>query len=137
MPYSMPLWTIFTKWPAPFGAAVQVSMLGGAADLLPAQACAAPNFDSRSQRGEDGLTALHDRIVAADHQAIAAVRSPHSTAGAGVHIVDALRLQFCGTAYVVMVVRVASVDDHVVRLEKWNQAASASGPPRLREPSTR
>ena len=33
----MPLCTIFTKWPAPFGAAVQVALLGGAAGLLAAR----------------------------------------------------------------------------------------------------
>ena len=41
IPYSMPLWTIFTKWPAPFGPAVQVAVLGGGRRPGGARACAA------------------------------------------------------------------------------------------------
>ena len=28
MPYSMPLWIILTKWPAPFGPGMQIALLG-------------------------------------------------------------------------------------------------------------
>ena len=28
MPYSMPLWIILTKWPAPLGPGVQIALLG-------------------------------------------------------------------------------------------------------------
>ena len=71
MPYSMPLWTIFTKWPAPGPPTWSVAALG-------------------RERVEDRLERLHGRVVAADHQAVAVLEAPDAAAGAGVDVADAL-----------------------------------------------
>ena len=120
MPYSMPLWTILTKWPAPLGAAVQVAVFGGAAYLLPAGR-ARRLLDTRRQGGEDGVEAPDDGFLAADHQAVASLRAPDPAAGPDVHIMNALRFQFGGAADVIVVVGVAAIDDHVVAFEQRDE----------------
>ena len=42
IPYSIPLWTIFTKWPGAGRAAVQVAELGGRRVAACARGCARP-----------------------------------------------------------------------------------------------
>ncbi len=87
-PYSMPLWTIFTKCPEPDGPAVEIALLGGAlaisarrrGDVAPA----------RGQCAEHRLDPLHRLLRAAHHQAVAALDAPHAAAGPGVDVVDAL-----------------------------------------------
>jgi hypothetical protein len=61
---------------------------------------------------------LDDSFVAADHQAIAAVQTPDSAAGSAIDVVDALGLELGGAANVVMIVRVAAIDDDVARLQQ-------------------
>ena len=101
-------------------AAVQIAVFGGAADLLPAGR-ARSLIDTWGQRGEDRVEALDDGIFAADHQAVAALRSPDPAAGSDVHIVDAFRFQIGGAANVIVVVGVAAVDDHVVAFEERDE----------------
>ena len=67
MPYSMPLWTILTKWPAPDG-----------------PTCPQPSVGRRGERLEDGGEALDGILVAADHQAVALFEAPDSAGGAAV-----------------------------------------------------
>ena len=45
---------------------------------------------ARRQRLEDRIEVLDDVLVAADHQAVAALEAPDAAAGAGVDVVDAL-----------------------------------------------
>ena len=117
IPYSMPLWTILTKCPAPDGAAVQVALL-----LRRQLAVAARRpLDLPDPRGDglqDRLDGLDRDLVAADHQAVAALQAEDAAAGADVDVVDALLPQLLGPADVVAVVGVAAVDDDVALVEE-------------------
>jgi hypothetical protein len=95
----MPLWTILTKWPAPF--CPQCS-----------QPCSA-GTGSPERPGVRGVG--HHLVVAADHEAVAAVQAPDPAAGPAVDQVDAALPQPGRPLDVVAVVRVAAVDDDVAR----------------------
>src|SRR5665213_4211492 len=77
------------KVPRAIRSAVQIAVLGGASEFL-ATRCTRCFFDPRSESAKNRLESLDDVIVAADHQAIAALRSPHSAAGAGIDVMDSL-----------------------------------------------
>ena len=80
--------------PGPARPAVQVALLGGAARLQTWRRL------RRALAGRDGqedrLQPLHDRVLAADHQAVAAIQAPYAAAGADVHVMDAVGLEFLG-----------------------------------------
>jgi hypothetical protein len=101
------------------GTAVQIAVFGCAAGLLPAGR-AGRGIDVGGKSGKDGINALDDGIIAADHQAVSSLRPPDPTAGACVHIVNAFRLKLGRAADVIVVVRVAAIDDHVVGFEERN-----------------
>ena len=81
--------------------------------------------DARRERREDRIEVLHDRRFAADHQAVAALQAPDAAAGADVDVVDAPLGELAGAADVVVVVRVAAVDDDVAALEQRHQVLDA------------
>ena len=116
MPYSMPLCTILTKWPAPLGPQCKIALLGGAVDLF-APGRARNVAHARRQRLEDRIETLDRLVRAADHHAVAALQTPHAAAGAHIHVVDSLRREFLGAADIVDIVGVAAVDEDVSRLE--------------------
>ena len=116
-PYSMPLCTILTKWPAPFGPAMQIALLGGAGAQLLAARGRRNVAPAGSQRRKDRIEALDDRLLAADHHAIAALQPPHPAAGPDIDIVDPPRRQLLGAPDIVDVVGIAAVDQDVVGLE--------------------
>ena len=97
--------------------AVQVAVLRGAACFLPSR-CARHRLDTRGKGREDRVETPDSRFVTADHQAVSTVHPPDSAAGPDVHIVNAFRFQFGVTADVIVVVGVATVDDHVVAFEE-------------------
>ena len=99
------------RWPA-----VQVALLGGAADLL-ASRRARDVADAGRQRLEDRIEVLDRLIGAADHHAVAAFQAPDTAAGPHVHVVDPLRSELLGAADVVHVVGIAAVDEDVSCLE--------------------
>ena len=68
-PYSIPLWTIFTKWPAPAGRRAP-AVLGREASR------------TRARRRCDGL------VLAADHEAVADLEAPDPARDAGVDEAD-------------------------------------------------
>ena len=82
---------------------------------------------------------LLDRLLGpADHHAIAALDPPDAAAGADVDVMDALGLDRGGPADVVLVVRVAAVDDDVARPEELGQLLDRGlGRARRRGPSPR
>ena len=90
----MPLWTIFTKWPAPDATDVRIAGL-------------------RRKGLEDRLEPLHRLVVAADHQAEADLETPDPAGDAGVDEVDAAVLRLDIAPLRVAEVRVAAVDDRV------------------------
>ena len=94
----MPLCTIFAKWPAPTVAGVHEALLARAL---------------RTQRVEDRHDLRDDVRVAADHQPVAVLQAPDAARDAGVEEADAGLGQHVGVRLVVLVVRVAAVDDDV------------------------
>ena len=120
----MPLWTILTKWPAPFGPAVQVAVLGGAAGVLAGPGVRGRRVDAGASVAKIGSRCCTDVVLAADHLAVAALQAPDAAAGADVDVVDALGLQLRGAADVVEVVGVAAVDDDVAGLQGGTRSAS-------------
>jgi hypothetical protein len=60
-------------------------------------------------------------VLAADHQAVAAFKSPDAPAGTNIKVVDAMRLQFLGASNIVVKIRVSAVDYNIVGREKWNK----------------
>ncbi len=120
MPYSIPLWTILTKWPAPLGPQCRYP-------------CSAvpPTFSRPGVRGtsplpgasvgEDRVETRHHFLLAADHHAVAPLQAPDTAARPHVDVVDALRRELLGAPYVVHVVRIAAVDEDVAGLERGQQ----------------
>src|SRR2546422_4016384 len=95
--------------------AVKISVFDGAGGFVTSRR--ARNITAaRRQRFEDGIEMPKSFFGTADHRAVAAFQSPHAAAGPYVHIVDALIAQGDGTTGVVFEVRVAAVDDDIVRL---------------------
>ena len=66
---------------------------------------------------EDRLDPIERLVGAADHETVPPLETEHAAASTGIHVMDALRLEFGGTANVVAVVGVAAVDDDVAGLE--------------------
>ena len=62
-----------------------------------------------------------DRRLAADHEAEAALEAPDASAGADVDVVKVSRLELGRAANVVVVVRIASIDHDVARLQLAGQ----------------
>ena len=75
-------------------------------------------LDTRGEGCKDRVETPDDRFVTADHQAVSTVHPPDSAAGPDVHIVNAVRSKFGGSADIIVVVGVAAVDDHVVAFEQ-------------------
>lgn len=65
------------------------------------------------QRGEDRLQPVEGRLVAADHQAIAAIEAVDAAGGADIHVVDALDRELLTAADVVLPEGVAAVDQRI------------------------
>src|SRR6516162_5059728 len=101
-------------------AAVQVALFRGAIELFaswrPRDIAA-----SRSKRREYRVKATHHIVLAADHHAVAALQSPHSTARAHIDIVDFSWTELFRPANVVNVKRIAAVDQRVARVELREQ----------------
>ena len=66
---------------------------------------------------EDRIETLHDRLLAADHHAKAALEAPHPAARSNVDVMDALGRDGFRAADVVDVIRVAAINQDVPRLE--------------------
>ena len=73
--------------------------------------------DPGASAAKIGSRSPHDVDLAADHHAVAALESPDAAAGPNVDIMDLLGLQLGGPADVIVIVRVAAVNQDVTRLE--------------------
>src|SRR5206468_10011852 len=89
------------------GPAVQPALLLGCRVAL-ASRSAHGGIDTRGERLEHRHQAPDGLVVAADHQAVAALAAPHAAADSDVHVVDALSAELTRAAEVVDVVRVAA-----------------------------
>src|SRR4051794_37842861 len=101
-------------------AAVQVAVFG-LRGLAVAPGRAVGRLDARRERLEEGVEARDGRVVAADHQAVAALEAEHAAARAHVDVVQALLAQRPRPDDVVAVVGVAAVDDGVVLVEQRDE----------------
>ena len=79
------------EMPCAIGTAVQVTEFSRAANLL-AAGRARDITATGCQRGEDRIEMLHDRLIAADHHAVAALESPDAAAGADVDVLNSALL---------------------------------------------
>ena len=145
----MPLCTIFTKCPAPFGPQCRKprsASLGGperpgvrGTESLPGASEAkigvsrSTGARSRRQRSEDRFEMAHGVALAADHQAVPTLGTPHTATRPAVDVVDALLTEGGRVAKVVGVVRVPAVDDRVPGFEDLGN----SGDGRLGDPPGR
>src|SRR6185295_15910028 len=114
-PYSIPLWTILTRWPAPFGP--QCRYPCSDVPLAFSRPGVGDVAAARCKRGEDRIEMLHRFGFAADHHAIAALQTPDAAARADVNIVDAFCGQLFGAANIIDVVGIAAVDQDIAALE--------------------
>ena len=108
----MPLCTILTKCPAPFGP--QCRYPPRPCPARPGRASGGARRAGRERR-EERIETAHDVRFAADHQAVAALETPHAAARAAVDVVKTMGRQSLRPVHVVPIVRVAAVDDHVAR----------------------
>ena len=84
----MPLWTILTKWPAPSGRNAGSHARRWFAALR-GRGCGAPHRPPGASAAKIGSRRCTIAVLAADHQAIAALEAPDAAAGADVDVVDA------------------------------------------------
>ena len=97
-------------------AGVDVTALGAAiAFLAPwrARDIAKPG----SKRRKDRIEVIHGLLRAADHHAIAALDTPDAAGGAAIDVADTLLGQFLGATNIVLVERIAAIDDDIVALQ--------------------
>ena len=86
----MPLCTIFTKWPAPFGPQCRYPCSAGdGSPVRPGVRSTVPTPGASA--GEDRVEPSDDVVLAADHEAVAALEPPDAAAGADVDVVEARR----------------------------------------------
>ena len=104
MPYSMPLWTIFTKWPLPTG-----------------PQCSQPRSAPGASTWIAGLRRAMRRGRTAEHQRIAVVETPHTAGHTGIGEVDADRGQSRGAAQRILVPGVGAVHDQIAARQQWLQ----------------
>ncbi len=64
---------------------------------------------------------LDDLLFATDHLAIAALQTPHATAGTHIHVMQILRGEFFRTSNVIDVVRIAAIDHDVASVQLSRQ----------------
>src|SRR5579885_454232 len=107
----------FDEVPRAVRPAVQIALLGSAADLF------APwrprrGSHARGQRGKDRIEMLDSALLPANHQAVAALKPPNASARPHIKIVNTLRLQRGSAANILMVVRVAAIDHYISGLKE-------------------
>src|ERR1051326_4756004 len=104
----------------PVRSAVQIPLFGGAPQFLSPR-CTFHGPDSRSQCRENRIEMFDGPILAANHQAIAALESPHAAACSNVKIMDAVGFELFSSPDIIVEIRVAAVNNNVVGREEWNE----------------
>src|SRR5436309_11856663 len=102
------------------GAAVKIALFGGATYFV-ASGSARNVATAGRQRFENRIEALYHVGFAADHLAIAALKAPDAAARSHIAIVNAFGGEFLRAANVVDVIRITSINDHVVLFELAHQ----------------
>ncbi len=99
---------------------MQPTLLSGAGAVHAAR-CWNNRANTGRQALENWREGFHLCRVATDHQAVTAFQPGNTAAGASVNMVDAHRLQFGGAPQVIVVMRVAAIDDGVAWLQQGCQ----------------
>src|SRR5215471_606631 len=96
--------------------AMQVTFLRHAGNFFAARS---PRHISRARREgpENRIETLHHSRLSADHLAIAAFESPDASACANVAVVNPFRGKLLRAANVVDVIRISTIDNHIVSLK--------------------
>src|SRR6185437_13569699 len=87
--------------------AVQVSLLGSAVQLLAAGGAWYIAF-ARSQHGKNGIKVLHYFLLAANHHAVAALKTPHAAAGTYIDVINLAGLEVLCALVIVHIVGVTT-----------------------------
>jgi len=99
---------------------VQIAGFGSAAAGLESRS-ARDVADSRRESLKDGIETRDGFVGTAEHHAVSAVDAPDAAAGADVDVVNALVFQRAGAADIILVIRVAAVDDGVAGLHETGE----------------
>src|SRR5438132_13807874 len=68
--------------------------------------------------GENGSEFVDDLLLTPHHQTIAELEAPNPAAGPGVYVVQTNLLQRGATPHIIMKVRVAAINDNVLRFQE-------------------
>src|SRR4029453_14189452 len=103
IPYSIPLWTIFTKWPAPFGPQCRYPYSAELSDSLrPGVRGMSPMPGGKCC--EDRIEMLDHIGLATNHHAVATLKSPYAATRTDINVMDLFRCQFLRAPNVVNVI---------------------------------
>src|SRR5258708_3729137 len=80
-----------------------------------------PRRHTGRKRREDAVEMLHCARLAANHHAVASLQTPHTAAGAYVHVVNPFRRQFLRAANIIHIVGVAAINQDVSRFKMRNK----------------
>src|SRR5262249_43684002 len=80
------------------GAAMQVTLFGGATGLLAPRGARYLVAHARSQPGKDWIEVLDHRVLATDHHAVTSLQAPDAAAGSHIDVVDSLLSDFLSAA---------------------------------------
>src|ERR1043166_1256563 len=112
--------------------AMQVTLLGSTLSFF-TSGCGRNIAGARSQRRKDWVEVLDDALLAADHHAVPSLEPPNTAARSHVYIMDALRREFFGSPDIVDVIRIAAVDEDVLRFEMRQEIRDTLVPPPRRD----
>src|SRR5262249_41427708 len=99
------------------GAAMQVTLFGGATGLLAPRGARYLVAHARSQPGKDWIEVLDHRVLATDHHAVTTLQAPDATACAHIDVMYSLGPRPLGAPDVTHVKGIAAVDENVSALE--------------------
>ena len=94
---------------------MQVTLLGSTVGLFPPRS-ALNVADTRCQGSEDGIEVFDDLSFTANHHAVTALQAPHPTTRTDIHVVDLLGCEFFGTANVIHVTGIPTINQDIVCL---------------------
>jgi hypothetical protein len=102
------------------GPAVEIASVGCGAGAITAGR-ERGGLHAGRQGGEDRIQAPDRLLRAADHETVAALASENAATGSHIDEMNPATLQFGGAAHIVVVVRIAAIDDGVSGFEQRSQ----------------
>src|SRR5262245_43487309 len=99
------------------GAAMQVTLFGGAVGLLAARGARYLVAYAGSQPGEDWIEMLDHCILTTNHHAVTTLQAPDPTTCAHIDVMNSFGRKLLGAPDVIYVIGIAAVDENVIALE--------------------